>query len=110
MSTATAIKPKNRVESFNELLDGLEHKDRVILHKLLGHNGSNRLTRLINPMADNLGEFTAKEVAILSELLSIPAHELIMHWGLGRNMITLDEANELVQGAGYAWGLVNHIV
>lgn len=111
MSTATAeIKQKNRVELFTEqVLDKLPYAVRASLHKRLGHSGSNRLTRLLNPLADSLGDFTAQEVKTLSEVLEMPAHELIMEWGLGRNAITIDQANELVANDGYAWGLVHHI-
>ena len=111
MSTATAeIKQKNRVELFTEqVLDKLPYGVRASLHKSLGHHGSHRLTRLLNPLADSLGDFTAQEVKALAEVLDMPAHELIMDWGLGRNEITIDEANELVAEEGYVWGLVHHI-
>lgn len=111
MSTATAEpKQKNRVELFTEqVLDKLPYAVRASLHRRLGHHGSNRLSRLINPLADSLGDFTAQEVKALAEVVEVPAHELIMDWGLGRNVITLDEANELVQEDGYVWGLVHHI-
>lgn len=111
MSTATAeIKQKNRVELFIEQkLDKLPYSVRASLHKSLGHPGSHRLTRLLNPLADSLGDFTAQEVKALAEVLKVPAHELITEWGLGRNVITIDEANELVQDDGFAWGLVHHI-
>lgn len=113
MSTATAtaeIKQKNRVELFIEQkLDKLPYEVRASLHKRLGHHGSHRLTRLLNPLADSLGDFTAQEVKTLAEVLDMPAHELIMDWGLGRNAITIDQANELVGEDGFEWGLVHHI-
>ena len=116
MSTATAEpKAKNRVELFTEqVLDKLPYAVRASLHRRLGHHGSNRLTRLINPLADSLGDFTAQEVKALAEVLAeasidVPAHELITEWGLGRNAISIDEANELVANDGFAWGLVHHI-
>lgn len=109
MSATTAIKPKNRVEKFTELLDALPFHQRYDLHKLLGHVGSHRLTRLLNPLNDRLGDFNATEVGALANLLNMTPQDLIMNWGLGRNTITLDEADALVADEGYVFGLVNHI-
>ena len=105
MQSATAIQPKNRTERFIEFLQHkLDEETYDRLHFTLGYKTTNRISRLLNPEADNLGSFTAHEVGKLSEALNIPPQELIREWGLGVNIITLDEANALVQEQGMEIG------
>lgn len=104
MST-TAIKPKNQVERFVEFLQqNLSAGEYNTLYLAMGHNATNRLTRLLNPESGNLGGFNASEVEVLSQKLRIPPQDLITQWGLGISTITLDEANALVQEQGIALG------
>lgn len=103
--SATAIQPKSRTERFIEFLKdklGDETFDR--LHLALGYKTTNRISRLLNPAADNLSCFTAQEVGKLSEALSIPPQDLIHEWDLGVNVITLGEANALVRELGMKVG------
>lgn len=105
MQSATAIKPLNRTERFIEFLQtNLNKQTYDSLHRILGYTTTNRISRLLNPEADNLGSFTAHEVGKLSEALNIPPQELIREWGLGVNVITLDEANALVRELGMEVG------
>lgn len=109
MSTATAIKPPTKTEQFDAYLRNELTKEQYDnMHILLGYQGRNRITRLLNPENDNLGDFNANEIAKLSEWLKVPAHDLIMEWGLGKNVVTLDEANQLVQSTGLMVGFLNH--
>ena len=85
-------------------LDVYKRQTYDSLHRILGYSTTNRISRLLNPEADNLGSFTAHEVGKLSEALNIPPQDLIREWGLGVNIITLDEANALVQEQGMEIG------
>lgn len=102
---ATAIKPKNKVERFVEYLQTtLSKQTYENLSYTFGYDTTNRISRLLNPSADLLSKFNAKEVAILADLLDVTPQELIMTWGLGIEVITLDEANVLVQKQGLELG------
>lgn len=108
---ATAIKPKNKVERFTEYLENnLTKQQYDNLSYLLGYSTTNRISRLINPSLDNLSQFNANEVAILANELSkntehpVTPQDLILEWGLGVKVITLDEANALVQEQGLELG------
>ena len=103
--TATAINPKNKVERFVDYLQtNLSKQAYENLSKTFGYNTTNRVSRLLNPSADLLGQFNAKEVAILAEMLEVFPQDLIMDWGLGVQAITLDEANALVKDDGLELG------
>jgi hypothetical protein len=110
--TATAtIKPKSKSELFADYLkSNLSKQAYDSLHLELGYGTTNRLTRLLRPDSNNLGQFTASEVSTLSALLSeksetpITPQDLIVEWGLGVEVITIDEANRLVQYQGLELG------
>lgn len=109
-TTALAIKPKNRVELFQELLtNNLIADDYNNLHLRLGHTGTHRITRLLNPTKDNLSQFDAEEVLILAKMLKTTPQELIFTWGIGQDNITLSQANSMVAPEGSMIGVVAHV-
>lgn len=106
---ATAINPPTKTEQFDAYLRKELTKEQYDnMHILLGYQGRNRITRILNPETGDLGNFNATEIATLAQWLKVPAHDLIMDWGLGKNVVTLDEANRLVQTAGLEVGFLNH--
>lgn len=110
MLTATAVKPKNRVERFREYLEKqLIADDYNNLHLRLGHAGTHRITRLLNPTKDNLNQFDAEEVVILARMLKTTPQELVFTWGIGQDNITLSQANSMVMVEGCAIGVVKHV-
>lgn len=106
---ATAIKPLSKTEEFALWLeDNLYKRDFDQLYILFGLKNTNRITRILNPETGDLGEFSAEEVGIISRLSKVPPQELIREWGLGTNVITLREANQLVQTEGLEVGFIQH--
>lgn len=109
-TTAMAIKPKNRVERFREYLENnLIADDYNNLHLRLGHVGSHRITRLLNPTKDNLNQFDAEEVVILAKMLKTTPQDLVFGWGIGQDNISLTQANSMVAPEGCTIGVVEHI-
>lgn len=106
---ATAIKPKNKTELFIELLeDRLTAGQYNNLHILLGHNGSHRVTRLLNPTCDKLAEFNLEEVYIFSKMLRVTPTELVFDWGVGKDNISLSQAEAMVEDEGMSIGPIQH--
>lgn len=107
--TTVAIKPKSKSELFTEYLqENLSKSQYDTLYLRLGMTNTNRLTRMLNPDDNRLGDFSSGEVMILANLLRVSPEDLIMDWGLGVNNITLDQANQMVKNQGIEIGFVQH--
>jgi hypothetical protein len=101
------VKPLTKSEEFTLYLKrNISTLDFIKLHSYLGRQTTNRLTRLLNPIENKLGQFEASEILVVAQLLNVPPSELVEKWGLGLDALSVNQMNQMIQPEGLQLGFV----